>query len=113
MEKTRRILSKVPIIAFVLIALSWIVYFVYPKEHVSIEILPHSYWSTMELLCIFLFVNFAIFAVSFIFYLIFKPIHSKRKWLRVVLRIAIGILALSIVFMLTWVSVFIFSGGGY
>ena len=109
--------TRMPIISLEFMALSWIIYFIFPRENKSIEDLSHEFWKFMYVAADMFLIASALFIISLIAYMFYRPLSDNKprypKWLQITLRIIIVGAAIFVTFWLCWLTMFIFSGAGY
>jgi len=105
--------TKMPFIGLAGAAISWALYLFFPRGHHSIEDMPHSYWRLMEAGAYLMMISGALFLLGFIGYLIYRPLGTRLKWLKIIVRIILASAAAFITVFGEWLSLFIFSGSGY
>ena len=105
--------KRFPIAGIVGMGLCWLMYLTAPRHGLSIESYDSTYWNTMNIAGILCLVFFIIFALSFITYMLYRPLSQKRKVLDIILRIIITPLVLGAALLNVYLSLFIFGGAGY
>lgn len=109
--------TRIPVISLAFMALSWIIYFIFPRENKSIEDLSIEFWKCMEAAAYMFLIASVLFIISLIAYMCYRPLADDKprypKWLQVAVRIIIVSAAIFVTFWLCWLTMFIFSGSGY
>ena len=105
--------KRFPYVGLAGVAFTWLMYFIAPRNGHSIESMGTAYWNVIDMACIILFISYIIFNLSFIMYMLYRPLAEKRKWLDIVLRIIITPVVMFVVLIGTYLSLFIISGAGY
>ena len=105
--------TKMPFISLAGIALCWLVYFFAPRAGESIDDLPMSHWKLMGVIVWATIIFGALFVLSLIVYLIYRPLPNKNKWLHFVLRILIALITIFVTCFGGVMSIFIFAGAGF
>ena len=95
-------------------ALTWIIYFMAPRNgRNDICSLGQAYWNTIDVAVLILMISFIIFNLSFIMYMVYRPLSEKRKWLDVIIRVIITPVVMAAVLFGAYLTLFIISGAGY
>lgn len=113
-SKALRIFAKrFPIVGIVGMGVCWLMYLTAPRNGQSIEQAGQAYWDIMYVAGILCLIFFIIFALSFITYMLYRPLSERRKVLDIILRIIITPSVLSAALLNVYLSLFIFGGAGY
>lgn len=106
--------KRFPFVALVGIAFAWLMYLMAPREGLSIDD-THGivYNSMIAMAVIILLISCIVFCLSFIMYMLYRPLAEKRIWLDVILRIIITPVIIFVMVIGTGVSLFLVSGAGF
>ena len=105
--------KRFPFVALGGAAFAWLLYFIAPRNGGGLESQGAGYWSVIDVASIILFISYIIFTLSFIMYMLYRPLPEKRKWLGIALRIIIAPVILFVVLIGSYLTLFIISGAGY
>lgn len=104
--------TKMPIISLVGIALCWFLYLGIPRDR-SIDSMPKSYWNLMGVTVWAVMILGALFVLSVIAYMFYRPLPDKLKWLHIILRFLIALSVIFVTCIGIYLSIFIFAAAGY
>ena len=99
-----------PLISLMGMGICGMVYFLLPRNGRPIEELGWGFWKTMGYLVIVIFIFYAVFCISFILYLIRRPLPAKMKALSILLRIIVGGAIIVFLTICLAISVTVFAG---
>ena len=105
--------KRFPIVGIAGIPFAWLVYLVAPREDNGINQLGPVFWKVMTVTILILLICYIIFNLSFIMYMLYRPLAEKRKWLDIAIRVIISPVVMVAMFFGTYLSIFIIGGGGY
>ena len=105
--------KRFPIVGIAGIPFAWLVYLVAPREDNGINQLGPVFWKVMTVTVLILLICYIIFNLSFIMYMLYRPLAEKRKWLDIAIRVIISPVVMVAMFFGTYLSIFIIGGGGY
>ena len=102
--------KRFPIAGVAGIGLSWLIYIAAPRNRHSIDDYNPAYWNAVNIASILCMICFIIFSLSFITYMLYRPLSEKRKVLDIILRIVITPMVLAIVLAGVYISMYVFYG---
>ena len=102
-----------PFIAVAGGVIPWFLYFAAPRNGESIESLARPYWNVVGAGSMLVFICYIAFNLSFITYMLYRPLAKKHKWADIALRIVITPVVMAAVLFGGYLSIFIFAGAGY
>ncbi len=105
--------KKFPFVGLAGAAFAWLLYFIAPRNGESIESMGAQYRYAVNMAGIIILICCIIIILSFIMYMLYRPLAEKRKWADVSLRIIITPVVIFAVLVGTYLSLFVFSGAGY
>ena len=112
-EFIRFFCTKMPYIGLVGGALAWAFYLFYPNNGHSIDDSQPLYWKLMGGVVWLMIISGALFFFGFVGYLIYRPLGTKLKWLKVILRLILAAAAAVVTSAGVYLSIFIFAGAGF
>lgn len=105
--------KRFPIVGLIMGGASWIIYSAAPRNGRSINDFGPEYWNVVDVAIMSLLIGFIIFTLSFIMYILYRPLSKNRKGLDITLKIIISPVILFVVLFATFVLDFCYSGAGY
>ena len=95
------------------IGLCFIAYLMAPRNGHSIDDTNPVYWHWMDICSFGVFIFAILFVISFVIYLLYRPLVSRHKALGIIFRIVAAIVVIPVVLLGSYLAIFVFSGAGY
>ena len=94
--------KRFPIVGLIMGGASWIIYSAAPRNGRSINDFGPEYWNAIDVAIMTLLIGFIIFTLSFIMYILYRPLSQNRKGLNIALRIVITPVVLVVILFATF-----------
>lgn len=109
----RFVRTKLPIICVVVFGLCWLAYLINGEINGhSFDGAPKALWTTLDAISNVMIVNALVFMISFMAFMLIRPLSKRFKVLRIFLRLIIALITCVFFFGCTYLSVGAFYGFG-